>query len=140
MKFSSRFNPETSSCIVKVSHTAPANPAAAAVTVVGDQHFSVLIGPETVEVNQDADHCVALTAVHQVLQCDLEGVFRLHHVKDLILKRELNVQKHRPQPLRPHKVLFVCMYLYILEGDRLLSVQLDLFLNGLKRKKKNAEK
>lgn len=28
------------------------------------------------------------------------------------------------------------MYLYILEGDRLLSVQLDLFLNGLKRKKK----
>lgn len=104
MKFSLRFNPETSSCIVKVSHAAPANPAA--VTVVGDQHFSVLIGPETVEVNQDADHCVALTAVHQVLQCDLEGVFRLHHVKDLIL--------------------------YILEGDRLLSVQLDLFLNGPK--------
>lgn len=108
MKFSLCFNPETSSCIVKVSHAAPANPAAAAITVVGHQHFSVLIGPEAIEVNQDADHCVALTAVYQVLQCDLVGVFRLHHVKDLILRRDSNVQRHRPQPLRPHKVVFVC--------------------------------
>lgn len=59
----------------------------AAVVVVGNQHFSVLVGPEAVEVNQDAGDGVALATVHQVLESDLIGVFRLHHVKDLILKR-----------------------------------------------------
>lgn len=36
----------------------------AAVVVVGNQHFSVLIGPEAVEVNQDAGDDVALATVY----------------------------------------------------------------------------
>lgn len=60
---------------------------AAAVIVISNQHFSVLIRPETIEVNQDACDCIALATVDQILQRDLEGVFRLHHVKDLILGR-----------------------------------------------------
>ena len=57
-----------------------------AVVVIGDQHFSVLIGPEAVEVDQDAGDRVALATVDQVLQGDLVRVFRFHHVEDLILK------------------------------------------------------
>lgn len=70
-----------SSGVVKVS-------CVAAVVVVSDQHFSVLIGPEAVEVDQDASDGVALATVHQILQRDLIGVFRLHHVEDLILRRK----------------------------------------------------
>lgn len=77
---------------------------AAAVVVVGNQHFSVLIGPEAIEVNQDAGDGITLATVNQVLEGDLIGVFRLHHVKDLILD--------------------------ILEGDGLLSVEFHLLLNG----------
>lgn len=74
------FNPKSSSAVVQVS-------CVAAVVVIGDQHFSVLIGPEAVEVNQDAGDGIALATVNQVLESDLVGVFRLHHVKYLILRR-----------------------------------------------------
>lgn len=67
----------------------------AAVIVVSNQHFSVLVGPEAAEVNQDAGYRVTLATVHQVLECDPTGVFRLHHVKDLILKTDSN--QHPPK-------------------------------------------
>lgn len=60
----------------------------AAVVVVGDQHFSVLVGPEAVEVDEDAGDRVSLATVDQILECDLVRVFRLYHVKDLILRGE----------------------------------------------------
>lgn len=49
---------ESSSVVVQVDCA-----AAAAVIVVGNQHFSVFVSPEAVEVNQDAGDDVALTAV-----------------------------------------------------------------------------
>lgn len=70
----------------------------AAVVVVGDQHFSVLVGPEAVEVDQDAGDGIALATVYQVLESDLIGVFRLHHVKDLILRREGEQNVHLISP------------------------------------------
>lgn len=69
--------PKSSSGIVEVPSVV--------VAVVGDQHFSILVGPEAVEVDEDAGDGVALATVYQVLEGDLVGVFGLHHVKDLIL-------------------------------------------------------
>lgn len=71
-----------SSRVIKASHVA-------VVVVISNQHFPVLIHPEAVEVDQDAGDSITLATVHQILQCDLIGVFWLHHVKDLILKKEL---------------------------------------------------
>lgn len=90
---------KSSSAVIEVS-------CVAAVAVAGHQHFSVLIAPEAVEVNQDAGDGIALATVHQVLEGNLEGVFRLHHVKYLILD--------------------------VLEGDLLLTVEFHLLLNGPK--------
>lgn len=72
---------ESSSVVVEVDCA-----AAAAVVVVGNQHLSVFVSPEAVEVDQDAGDDVTLTAVDKILQSDLVGVFGLHHVKDLILR------------------------------------------------------
>lgn len=80
-RFTARRVSESSSTVVEVS-------CVGAVVVVGNQHFSVLVCPETVKVNQDAGNSVALATVHQVLEGDLIGVFGLHHVEDLILRRE----------------------------------------------------
>lgn len=76
--------------VVKVS-------CVAAIVVVGYKHFSVLIGPEAVEVNQDAGDGVTLATVNQVLKSDLIGVFRFHHVKDLILWSDQNVYLFYPK-------------------------------------------
>lgn len=56
-----------------------------AALVAGDQHLSVLVGPEAVEVDEDAGDRLALTAVHQILQRELVRVSGLHHVEDLVL-------------------------------------------------------
>lgn len=47
---------ESSSVVVQVD-------CAAAVVVISNQHFSVFVSPEAIEVNQDAGDDVALTAV-----------------------------------------------------------------------------
>lgn len=49
---------ESSSVVVQVDCA-----AAAAVVVISNQHFSVFVSPEAIEVNQDAGDDVSLTAV-----------------------------------------------------------------------------
>lgn len=68
--------------VVKVSCV-----AAATIVVVGNQHLSVLVGPEAVEVNQDTGDSITLATIHQILKRDLIGVFGLHHVEYFILRR-----------------------------------------------------
>lgn len=72
---------ESSSVVIQVDCA-----AAAAVVVIGNQHFSVFVSPEAVEVDEDAGDNVALAAVDEILESDLIGVFGLYHVKDLILR------------------------------------------------------
>lgn len=114
---------------------------AAAVAVVGNQHLSVLVGPEAVEVDQDAGDGISLATVYQVLESDLIGVFGLHHVEDLILRRNggrksfffLNSKQRKCLDTGSKTCVWACLYLDILEGDRLLSVELYLLLNSLKK-------
>lgn len=49
-------NPKSASGVIEVH-------CVAAVVVVGNQHLSVLVGPEAVEVNEDAGDDVALATV-----------------------------------------------------------------------------
>lgn len=56
-----------------------------AVTVAGHKDLSVLVGPEPIEINQNAGNSVSLTAIDQVLKGDFVRVLRLHHIKDFIL-------------------------------------------------------
>ena len=55
------------------------------VSVFGqNRHFSVFVGPEPVEVDEDGDDGLALAAVDQILELDPERVLRPHHVENLV--------------------------------------------------------
>lgn len=64
------------SCIINISSI---------VIVTCHKDLSVLVGPEPIQINQNAGNSVSLTAIDQVLKGDFVRVLRLHHIKDFIL-------------------------------------------------------